>query len=314
MKKILFISKIILIYLIFLTNFAYSFKNEIIANIGNEIISSYELKNKIKIILFLSNQEMNQNNINSIKKQAIRSLVEEKLKKEEILKFKIPIEKDENSTSHLNKISSKYNTDINGLEKIFFQNGLDFKIYLEEIYTQFVWNKLIVNLYKNKINIDEKEIEEELNRSVLKEKKIIDYNLGQIELSILNEKSKNFKQIELVQNEIKTNGFKNAAMKYSLSSSSIDGGNLGWVNSKSISPKILKILEKMKIKDVSEPIVQVDTILFLKLINKKNLVVDNINYNDLRKQIVLNKNNELLNLYSNNHLSKIKNNALIEIK
>ena len=35
---------------------------------------------------------------------------------------------------------------------------------------------------------------------------------------------------------------------------------------------------------------------------------------ELRKKIVNNKKNELLSLYSNNYLSKIKNNALIEIR
>ena len=45
-KKKVFIN-IILVYLIFFINSAYSFKNRIIANVGSEIISSYELKNKM---------------------------------------------------------------------------------------------------------------------------------------------------------------------------------------------------------------------------------------------------------------------------
>ena len=41
---------------------------------------------------------------------------------------------------------------------------------------------------------------------------------------------------------------------------------------------------------------------------------DTSNLEQLKKKIVSTKQNDLLNLFSNNHLSKIRNNALIEIK
>ena len=42
-------------------------ENKIIAKVDNKLISSYELENKIKTMLFLSNQELNQQNINNKK-------------------------------------------------------------------------------------------------------------------------------------------------------------------------------------------------------------------------------------------------------
>ena len=57
-----------------------SVENKIVANIGNQIVSSYELKNKIKTIVFLSKQELNQKNINLAKEQAVRLLIDNKIK------------------------------------------------------------------------------------------------------------------------------------------------------------------------------------------------------------------------------------------
>ena len=94
----------------------------------------------------------------------------------------------------------------------------------------------------------------------------------------------------------------------------MDGGNLGWINSKSLSEEILKILKNMNKGDLSEPIIQTDTATILKLLDKKIINVTETDLDKLRNQIVNNKKNELLNLYSNNYLSKIKNNALIELK
>ena len=89
-----FIFRIVIIYFILQTSFAYSSsQNKIIANIENQIITSYELENKIRIILFLSNQKLNQNNINMTKNAAMSNLINYKLKKEEVLKFNVNVDK-----------------------------------------------------------------------------------------------------------------------------------------------------------------------------------------------------------------------------
>ena len=70
----------------------------------------------------------------------------------------------------------------------------------------------------------------------------------------------------------------------------------------------------MKIGDISRPIIQTNTATIIKLLDKKNINLNETDLDELRKKIVNNKKNELLSLYSNNYLSKIKNNALIEIR
>ena len=44
-----------------------SIKSNIIAKVGNEIITSFELENKIKTTLLLSNRELSQSNIDQVK-------------------------------------------------------------------------------------------------------------------------------------------------------------------------------------------------------------------------------------------------------
>ena len=70
----------------------------------------------------------------------------------------------------------------------------------------------------------------------------------------------------------------------------------------------------MKIGDISQPILQTDRAIILKLLDEKKLNIDNASLNELREKIIKDKKNQLLSLYSNNYLSKIKNNALIEMK
>ena len=312
--KLNFFLKIFLIYFFIFTNSAYPLtQNKIIANVQNQIISSYELKNKIKTILFFSEQELNQDNVNFYKQEAMRSLIDYKLKKEEVTKFKIVVDNDIQTDNYFKNLASKYNTNVQGLRKIFKNNNIDFEIYLDEIRIEFAWQQLIFNLYKDKINLNNNEIEDELNNFVKNKQNIDEYKLLEIEL-LLKNNSEDKDEIEKVKKQIDLIGFENTAIKFSTASSSIDGGNLGWINSKSLSNKIYNLVKMMQIGEVSKPIFQVETVTFLKLIDKKSLEVSNINLNEIREKIIVSKKNEYLNLFSNNHLSKVKNNALIQIK
>ena len=166
-------------FLIFPNISVASIESRIIANVGSEIITSYELKNKIKTTLVLNNQKMSQQNINNSKTQAIQQLVIYKLKKNETKKYNISGNK-QSVTNYLNDIATKYKTDLMGFKDSFTLNNINFDLYLEEIKTEFAWQKLIFDLYKDKINLDEKEIEKELNEMIAKEQKINEYKLLEI--------------------------------------------------------------------------------------------------------------------------------------
>ncbi len=288
-------------------------KNEIIVTVENQIVSSYELKNKIKTMLFLSNQNLNQKNINFTKQQALKQLIDYKLKKNQIIQFNIQADNDVQINNYLRNLSSKYETDINGIKKIFKNNNLDFELYVNEIKTEFNWQKLIFNKFKDRIVLDKKEVDNELNNLIETQSNLEEYQLAEIEIPLRNN-SEDKNAILEVNNQINKIGFEKTAIKYSVSTSSLDGGNIGWISSKSLSKKILTILDKMKIGDVSKPIIEGNTATIIKLLDKKTLNLNNINLNELREKIIKNKKNELLNLYSNNYLSKIKNNSLIEMK
>ena len=70
----------------------------------------------------------------------------------------------------------------------------------------------------------------------------------------------------------------------------------------------------MNINDISEPIEKQNVIVFLKLTDKRKIKAENINVNELKKKLITQKKNELFNLYSRSHLSKLKNKSLIEYK
>ena len=307
-----FFFKAIIICLILCASEVSSIENKIIANVEKEIISSYELKNKIKINLLLNNKIINQENINKSKSQSMTTLINYKLKKQEISKYNISTN-DKAVSDYLKSMYQKFNTDSKGYENMFKQNGLSYKLYLDEIITEYQWQNIIYSIYGNQIKLEDREIDEELNKIISKQKDIIEYKLAEIE--IINNKESEIKiKINDVLNQIKLEGFENTAIKYSSSTSAMNGGNLEWISSTALSDNILNILKKMNVGEISKPIFQTNTVTFLKLINKKKTNLNKLNSDVLKKNITIKKKNDLLNLFSNNHLSKLKNNSFIQIK
>jgi len=268
----------IFFYIILFFNFSssYGIETKIIAMVNNEPITSYELKNKIITKLVLSNQNINQETIDKSKNAAMNSLINIKLKKNEIKKYKIEPSQS-NIDSYLNKIASN---DIALFKRKFINNSIDYQIFLNEIKIELSWQKL------NK--------------------------LSEIEIEITKENKQN--KINQVIEEIDTFGFAETARKLSVSSTAIDNGNLGWVNEKSLSKQMNEVLKKMKINEISEPVTKLNIVSFFKIIDKRSFKIDSKNIDELKISLINQKTNELFKLYSNNYLSKIKNSSFIKFR
>ena len=281
--------------------------NKILLKVGNKIITNYDLQNKILTSLILSNQEINQKNIDKLKKQSIDSLVQKKIKEIELERFNYQISQSR-INDYLKGISINY--EIN-LENKFKQNNISYDIFLDEIKTQLKWQQHIFNIYSPKIEINQEAVNLEANNILKKNKSITEFRLAEVQISINNDEMDKSK-IENLINLINEIGFENTALKFSISSTSEIKGDLGWINSNSLSKNILKIVNNLKIGEISQPIIGQGSATILKLIDKKKSDIKNINIDNLRKNLINNKKNELFNLYSRNLLSKLKNTTLIE--
>ena len=302
----------LLIIIFFKFNYSYStINNKIVAKVGNEIVTSFELENKIRTILFLSNRQIDQVNINKVKKKAISDLINKKLKKEEIDRYGILIEENRVS-SYLTDISSKLKMDKEDFIKIMKRNDISFDLYKEEIKIDLAWQSLIYELNKNSLSVDEKQIIQELNEIIKNKKDLEEYELAEIVVDKIYDSNQESILTE-ISDYISQFNFEEAALKYSISSSASEGGNIGWVSSTSLSNQLKNVLNKLSLGETSSPIINVDQIIFIKLLNKRKTKANlNLEAEQIKNSLINKRKNELLNLYSNNHLSKKRNNTIIK--
>ena len=258
-------------------------------------------KNNFKILEWtVDSQNFHRNPINL---KSCRKTINNLKKKYEIIENKNVIEK---------VIQDLYS-------EIGISNIEEFKVYLskhnvnlstvkKKIAIEVAWNDYIVQKFNNAVLVDEAKIKDKINR--LSEKNYIDNILLSEIIFTLNE-SENFeKKLEKIEKSINQIGFEETAKIYSVSESKKNGGKIGWVYKSQLSNKISKQIENIKVGEFTEPMTVPGGFIILKLVDKKNQLIEINEEEEFKKAVSFEKNRQLT-MYSTLHYKRIYNKAVI---
>ena len=276
--------------------------------IENEIITNLDINKEKKYLIALNNnlKNLDKNQIYKISKD---SLIREKVKKVELLKYF-----DLDSTS---KIADNIVKTV--IKNMNFKNEKDFELYLKDydltiddvkkkLLIEATWNQLIYEKYKSNVKVDEKKLRNKLNQQV-KENKIEEFNLSEILFELKTGENIQDK-FDTVKNFINTNNFENAANIFSISDSSKFGGKIGWTSKAQISKNILDKIIELKTGEISMPIQINNSYLIIKINEKRNVEREINIEKEMEKLIIIEKDRQL-NQYSVMYFNRIKNNLFI---
>lgn len=307
MKKIYFL--FLIIFLTFLSSFSHTLENKILFKINNEIVTSIDLLKEIEY-LKLFNKNIESFTDKEILIMAKNSIIKEKIKKLEILKYTDKLILDDDIYSNILKDILK-NTNMENSEKFrsyLKESILNENFLKEKISIQIIWNDLISSKYSNKIIINDQEIRDEL----------IKYTKTPLKSLFINELVFEIDEGETVNdkyNKIKKTiyeeSFEKAAIKYSISESASSGGEIGWVNENVLEKKLREILIKTNINDLTQPIQVVGGFLILKVSDIRE-IKQKI---DIEREVLKIKNlriNKQLEQFSNIYFNKIKKEITID--
>ena len=305
--KIQFILIFYFLFFIVLSNDLHS--NIIIkVKVNDEIITNIDIEKEAEYLKIL-NPNLNQLNDDKVLELAKISLVNEIIKKKEILKF-IDINKNnEFVEEYLKNLYSKlnYNSENEFKNELNSKNNYSIDEIKEKIKLELLWNELIYNKYNQQLKIDKEKLINKINN--IKNESQKEYFLSEIIF-----KKKKDESLENLVNQIKLSindiGFNNTANIYSISESSKFGGKLGWVNENSLSNLISDKLSILNEGEYSDIIQIGNSYLLLKIDQIKISEIKIDKQKELNKLIQL-ETNKQLNQFSRIYFNKSKINYSI---
>lgn len=237
---------------------------------------------------------------------AEQSLIKEKIKEKELLKYFDLEKKQEIVTNYIKQIYTNLG---HKSKKEFTEylkgSGLEYKNIHKKINIELAWNEFIYTKYKNKIKIDEASIKEKIRTKKIKQKS---YNLSEILFSASTKKKLKNKFEELKRNILRL-GFDKTALLYSESETQKKSGLIGWIDENQLSKKFKNELKLLDEGQITNPINVSSGKIILK-INKIKIGSSTINTEKELEKIILQEKDRQLNNFSIIHYNKIKNKLL----
>tara|TARA_Y100000768_G_scaffold283413_1_gene218058 strand:- start:2338 stop:3279 length:942 start_codon:yes stop_codon:yes gene_type:complete len=307
--------KIFLIRLFIFFNFFFllienslSFENKIVLKIDNIIITTIDIENEKNYLIALNPniKKLDENRLNEIAKN---SLLREKIKEKEILKYVDNIKLKQDFLDQL--IKQRYSRiDLRSKDDFldYLKNfELKIKIIEKKISIEALWNQLIYQKFYKNVKINKDKLRDEIIKKFEKDEK--NFLLSEIVFKVLNKNNLKKKYSEIMDSVNKEN-FESAALTFSISDSSNVGGKLGWIKESSLNNTINKKLKKLKKGDVTNPILTPNGYLILKIDDIK-YIKKNYDENEELNNLIKIKTNEQLNQQSIIYFNKIKKNLSI---
>ena len=303
-KKLIII--IFFVNLNFFTSNSLSLENKILFKVDNEIITSVDILKEIQYLKSI-NEEFKKASNEQALEISKKSLIKEKIKKIELLKFidEIKLDKDMSEKIIVNYFG-RLGIDSRKDFEIYFSNrNLDPGFVENKIIIEILWNQLIYAKFNNSVKIDE----ESIKKKIINKKKQEEFFISEILFNLDNgEKLEN--KYKIIKKIIDEKSFGQAAILYSSADTSSKGGEIGWVKDTAISKNIMNELNKLKIGQITRPLVIPGGFLIIKIVEKREVETE-INFEEEFKIVKQRAINEQLNQFSNLYFNKIKNNFQI---
>ena len=307
--------KITFIYLL-----SFFYFNLITAVIGSEVYIVLKIEDEIvtnldvikeKNYLIALNNSLSQINQNQLETLAKNSIIKEKIKKKELIKY-YDLEKASSILETLIiDLSKKLNfRNQEELNKYLLNFNLDIDEIKEKLKIETLWNQLIYDRFINQVSIDENKLRDNLKTSIKhSSNQLYEYHLSEI-LFELNSNETQEQKYNLIIANIEESGFKNSSNFYSISESSKFGGEIGWINKTQLSKSIIKEIEKIEVGKLTRAIQVGNNFMILK-INDKRKINKKINFDEELKKLIIYEKNKQLNQRSLIYFNKIKKNIFI---
>ncbi len=309
MRKINILIFLYFIFSFFIINNLYAKKIEILYKVENYPITNKDIAKEINYLIML-NEELKKIDEKELIQYATKSIIKEKVKKNEILKnFQFG-----GNESLIQKQVDflRNNLNLNQSEFQNLLNSLDIsKKYLnEKIEIELMWNKLIYTIYKDKLVINEIEIKNKLKADLENPSNFLEEYLLYEILFTPSQKSDLESNKLKIEKSIKEIGFENTANILSEASSSKVSGKIGWIKENQLTKEILKNIKNLEIGDYTNPINVPGGQLFLLLKDKKKSKLD-LSFDEEYKKIISVEQNRQLDQYSSIYYKKTELNTKI---
>ena len=225
------------------------------AIVNDEVISRYDVQQRVQLIVSTSGIKPTQENISRLEAQALRSLVNEKIQLQEAEKLDVPSSEQEVGLM-LERIANGSQMSGEEILELINSQGVRPDTLLNQIRAELLWNKIVRGRYGSYVNVNDDEV------SIVYDRTIESIGRDQFEISEIflgYEDSKEEEEANILANRLVEQlregaSFSAVAQQFSQSSTSGQGGYIGWVAEGQLDNEVINAIKNLDKDGISNPI------------------------------------------------------------
>lgn len=242
----------------------------IAAIVNDAVISKYDLDQRVRLVVATSGIQPTRENIERIREQVLRSLVDEKLQLQEAERLELEVDEEEIDES-IKGIAQRAGMTSEEIIEYLDESGVNEAALRTQITADTAWNRVISARFAPLVQIGDDEIDETLAR-IANDASQVQFQLAEIYLSFDNpsqEREMALGAQRLVEQLRAGAPFANVAQQFSQAASAASGGDIGWVSESQLAPQIADAVGRMDVGAVSNPVRSLNGFYILQLRSKR---------------------------------------------
>lgn len=237
----------------------------IAAVVNDEVISVYDLSQRILLVVTLSNLPNTQQTHQRIAPDVLRRLIVEKLRLQEAKRLEIEVP-DGAIQQAKDEIARKHGIPAGKMDEALEGRGIDPQTLTQQIRAELGWIETVRALFRRLVTISDQEVDDELEKMRANAGKT-EYLLAEIFLAYDGKphaEVENFAE-QLRQEIGRGAGWQQLAQNFSQSASAQQGGDIGWNLAEDLDPALRTVVKNLATDEPSKPIAAEDGVYLLLL-------------------------------------------------
>ncbi len=244
------------------------------AVVNDAVVTTYDVRQRMKLMLISAGGRIPAEAMPQLQAQALRDLIEERLKIQETREWDLEISEEE-IQDDLTMMAAQSNLTVDQMEEEFNKAGISLTTLKEQIRSQIAWPQLVQGRYRDRVRVSDDEVETTLERmreDVSKEQFLV----SEICIPVDNpSQAQQYYQgaLQLIEQMRRGVPFAVVAQQFSACTTAAVGGDLGWVRAGELDQELDAAIRELPPGSVTNPIPSDGAFIILAVRDKRAAAV-----------------------------------------
>ena len=235
---------------------AFQLSDGILATVNDSVITGFDLRQRMLLVIAMTQVQPTPENIPAIQQQALNALVDQRLQIQELAKYEDLVVTDEEVEEEITAMAQEVGASPQAYVGFLTQGGIRPSTLQEQVRTQIGWSRLVGGRFQSRARVSRAAVEAAM-RQVAEAASKKQYLIGEIYIEsarVGGQQAALNGANQLVQQMVQGAPFQAVAEQFSAAPSATRGGDAGWIVEGTVQPALQQALDQLAVGQLSRPI------------------------------------------------------------